>query len=85
MFITREVVYNVLEKGLESNENLVPNKLKRHQLTLNADIKLEEVCNGVIDPDTKETLTNYRKVIQSPVLRKIWTKAMSKEFGNIAQ
>lgn len=46
---------------------------------------IEEVCNGVVHPVTKETLTQYRKVVKVPELRDTWTKAMSKELGNISQ
>ena len=52
---------------------------------MNMNIDLEEVCNGVVNPITKETLTNYKKVIACPELREVWMKAMCKELGNIAQ
>ncbi len=54
-------------------------------LTLNLNVNLEEVCNGVVNPTTKETMTAYEKVIACPELRKVWLKAMCKELGNIAQ
>ena len=52
---------------------------------MNYQVNLEEYCNGVVHPITKETLTNYKKVIQCPELRDVWMKAMCKELGNIAQ
>jgi len=52
---------------------------------MNMNIDLEEVCNGVVNPITKETLTNYKKVIACPELCAVWMKAMCKELGNIAQ
>ena len=52
---------------------------------MNCQVNLEEYCNGVVHPITKETLTNCKKVIQCPKLREVWMKAMCKELGNIAQ
>ena len=63
----------------------MPANLEDKQLTMNMNIDLEEVCNSVINPITKETLTNYKKVIACPELREVWMKAMCKELGNIAQ
>jgi len=39
----------------------------------------------VTHPDTGETITSYKKLLQIPLLRNIWTKAMCKELGNISQ
>jgi len=63
----------------------MPAKLEDKKLTMNMNIYLKEVCNGVVNPITKETLTNYKKVIACPELREVWMKAMCKELGNIAQ
>ena len=52
---------------------------------MNLNVNLEEVCNGVVNPTTKETMTAYKKVIACPELRQVWLKAMCKELGNIAQ
>ena len=52
---------------------------------MNMNIDLKEVCNGVVHPITEDTLTNYKKVIACPQLRKLWMKAMCKELGNIVQ
>ena len=56
-----------------------------HGLPFNFDIDIEEVCNGVVDPTTKKTLTKYHKVIEVPELRETWMKAMCIELGRIAQ
>ena len=52
-----------------------------HDLPFNFDIDIEEVCNGVVDPSTKKTLTKYHKVIEVPKLRETWMNAMCIELG----
>ena len=34
---------------------------------------------------TGESITSYKKLARDPLLREIWTTAMGKEFGNMAQ
>ena len=46
---------------------------------------LEEVANGVVHPVTKETITKYKKLIEDPLLRETWSKAMCKELGRLCQ
>ena len=36
----------------------------------------EKVANGVVHPVTKETITKYKKLIEDPLLREMWAKAM---------
>jgi hypothetical protein len=36
-------------------------------------------------PVTKETITHYRELIKDPLLKDLWTKAMSKELHQLAQ
>eukprot|EP00804_Cyclotella_cryptica_P000090 CCRYP_013749-RA/>CCRYP_013749-RA protein AED:0.16 eAED:0.11 QI:0/0/0/1/0/0/3/0/1031 len=43
------------------------------------------VCNGVVHPITKETITKYEKLANDPILQTVWTKAMCKELGRLAQ
>jgi len=45
----------------------------------------EHVANGVVHPVTKETITKYEKLANDPILKDIWTKAMCKELGRLAQ
>ena len=82
---TQEALYHVLGSGLENSSAIHTPANMQNGLTLNTNIDLAEVCNGVVDPDTNETLTNYSKVIQCPALRAVWLKAMCKELGNISQ
>ena len=46
---------------------------------------LEEVASGVVHPVTKETITKYKKLIEDPLLRETWSKAMCKELGRLCQ
>ena len=45
---------------------------------------LKEVANGVVHPVTKETITNYKKRINDPLLRDDWMKGVCKELGRLA-
>ena len=45
----------------------------------------EEVANGVVHPVTKETITKYKTLINDPLLRDVWSKAMCKELGRLCQ
>ena len=51
---------------------------------VNVNVNLEEVCNGVVNSITNETMISYKKVINCPALRTIWIKAIGKELGRIA-
>ena len=46
---------------------------------------LEHMCNGVVHPITKETITKYYTLLEDPLLRDIWLEAMAKELGRLAQ
>ena len=46
---------------------------------------MQEAYNGVVHPITKKTITKYKELAKDPELRDVWTKAMHKELGNIAQ
>ena len=46
---------------------------------------VEEVVNGVVHPTTKETITKYQKLIDEPLLRDVWMRALCKELGRLAQ
>ena len=45
----------------------------------------EEVANVVVHPVTKETITKYKKLIDDPLMRLVWSKAMCKELGRLCQ
>jgi hypothetical protein len=37
-----------------------------HDLYTGPVVEIKEYCNGVVHPVTKETITNYRKLIKDP-------------------
>ena len=45
---------------------------------------LEEAANGMVHPDTKETITRYSELINDPVLRFVWIIAMCIEPGRLS-
>jgi hypothetical protein len=49
------------------------------------DTQLEHICNGVVHPVTQETITKYEKLANDPIIQTVWTKAMCKELGRLAQ
>jgi len=68
-FISIEVLNSVIVRGcLESITWLVPDILADIKLTIQPAIDVEEICNGVAHPITKETITKYEKLINDPVL-----------------
>ncbi len=48
---------------------------------------MEEMCNGVVHPDTKETINKYHKILadKNDEFRKTWVQGMCKELGRLAQ
>jgi hypothetical protein len=47
-------------------------------------IGIKEVCNRVVHPVTKETITKYTKLMHNPVLSPLWVSMMSKELHRLA-
>jgi hypothetical protein len=43
-------------------------------------INIDKVCNGVVLPITKETITKNNKLMNDPTLKDLWVPAMSKEL-----
>ena len=54
-------------------------------ITAMPSIEIEEIANNVVHPTTTETITKYQKLVDEPLLRDIWIKAMCKELGRLAQ
>jgi len=46
-------------------------------------MNIHEVANGVVHPTTKEKITKNQKLINEPLLRDVWMKAMCKELGRL--
>ncbi len=62
-------------------------KLNNSSNRFQHNINIEEVCNGIIHPITKETITKYTKtkLMDDPALKGLWVPAMSKELHCLAQ
>jgi hypothetical protein len=56
-----------------------------NEIRHNFDVDIEHFCAGVVHPVTGETINNYRKLANDPVLKPDWTTEFGREFGNIAQ
>ena len=70
------------------NENgpaFIPGRLNNSAPSLKTEIELEHCANGVVHPITKETITKYEKLENDPITQEVWTKAMTKELGRLAQ
>ena len=53
--------------------------------TSNYDADIEHFCAPVVHLETGETITSYKKLQPDLVTKEIWTKALGKEFGSLAQ
>ena len=87
MFLHTEALNKVLVDGFiheakMRSKNSLPTSLTDN---INLTVEMQEVCNGVVHPITKQTITKYEELANNPELRDVWTKAMCKELGNIAQ
>ena len=83
--ISRQALYHAIGLGFTNAPHItVPHCLAQNQYT-GPVIEIEEYCNGVVHPVTKETITHYRKLIKDPLLKDLWIKAMSKELHRLAQ
>ena len=85
--ISRQALYHVIGLGfLNAPANTIPSSLAPcHQQSNDPFMNIEEHCNGVVHPVTKETITQYKKLINDPILKDLWLKAMSKELHRLAQ
>ena len=71
---------------IKAPANTVPTSLAQyHQQSTDPLMDIEEHCNGVVHPITKETITQYRKLINDPILKNLWLKAMRNELHRLAQ
>ena len=48
-------------------------------------LNLEQVANGVVHPVTQKNHHKYKNLIEDPLLRETWMKAMAKELRRLAQ
>jgi hypothetical protein len=83
---TNDALYHMVGNHIESYSGAyVPDDLKNSIGHLNVQVPLEEVAGaGVVHPVTGETLTKYEQLLKVPALCKIWSAAMCKELGRLA-
>jgi hypothetical protein len=83
--ISCQALYHIITLGFaNAPATSILCKLIHNQYTSPV-IEIEEYCNGIVHPVTKETITHYRKLIKDPLLRDLWLKAMSKELHCLVQ
>eukprot|EP00804_Cyclotella_cryptica_P028694 CCRYP_008187-RA/>CCRYP_008187-RA protein AED:0.42 eAED:0.42 QI:0/0/0/0.5/0/0/2/0/188 len=85
--INNHALYHVVGTHLHNTclQAFTPNKFNTNQPLFAVDAQLEHMCNGVVHPVTKETITKYKKLANDPILQAVWTKAMCEELGRLAQ
>jgi hypothetical protein len=85
--ISRQALYHVIGLGFtNAPAYTVPDSLAQQRKQYTGPlIDIDEYCYGVVHPVTKETITHYRKLVKDPLLKTMWSKAMSKELHRLAQ
>jgi hypothetical protein len=83
--ISCQALYHIINLGFGNPPAIsIPRSLARNHYT-GPIIEIKEYCNGVVHPVTKETITHDRKLMKDPILKDLWTKAISKEIHCLAQ
>jgi hypothetical protein len=83
--ISRQALYHIIGIGFTNAAlNTIPRSLAKHANKYAPVIDIEEYCCGVVHPVTKVTIMQYRKLMKEPLLKNLWTKAMSKELHRLA-
>ena len=67
------------------HSNFIPNSFTNDAAFYTSECQLEHIANRVVHPVTQETITKYEKLANDPLLKDVWTKAMCKELGRLAQ
>jgi len=86
--INSQAVIKLMGTHLENPHHhcFIPGTFQNSTISLTHECKFDEpVANGVVHPVTKETITKYEKLANDPVMKDVWTKAMCKELGRLAQ
>jgi hypothetical protein len=84
--ISCQALYHVINLAFNSPPKYtIPQALARLIDCILHSIDIKEVCNRVIHPVTKETITKYTKLMHNPVLSPLWVPAMSKELHRLVQ
>eukprot|EP00804_Cyclotella_cryptica_P017218 CCRYP_013146-RA/>CCRYP_013146-RA protein AED:0.42 eAED:0.42 QI:0/-1/0/1/-1/1/1/0/225 len=85
--IKSHALYHAVGTHLHSEtiNAFTPTKYNAQHPAFAFDAQLQHVCNGVVHPVTKETITKYEKPANDPLMQEVWTKAMCKELCRLAQ
>ena len=83
MFVQADAVKETLAHAMEAPKHWVSEKFMKDQA--NPDhIDQQEFYTVVTHPDTGETNTSYKKLMQIPALKHVWDEAMCKGLGKIS-
>jgi hypothetical protein len=84
--ISKQALYHIIDVGLTNTPlYTILHSFAKHANKYAPVIDIDEYCYGIVHPVTKETITQYRKLMKEPLLKNLWTKAMSKELHQLAQ
>jgi hypothetical protein len=85
--IPSHALYHLMGQSLEqpTTAAYIPRAFHDAREPLQETQQFEHCANPVVHPVTKETITKYEKLANDPLLRDVWTAAMSKELGRLAQ
>jgi hypothetical protein len=84
--ISLQALYHVINLVFNAQPTYtIPQALCKSPNCIHHIINIEEVCNGVFHPVTKETIMKYTKLMNAPNLKKLWVPAMSKELYWLVQ
>ena len=84
--ISQQTLYSYLDNAVfDTPEWSIPNNLMNEELPTTPQIYLEEYANRVVHPVTKETITKYKTLIEDPLLKDKWKKAMYVELGRLTK
>jgi hypothetical protein len=84
--IALHALYHVINLAFNNPPSYtIPTKLNNSSNRFQHNINIEEVCNGVVHPITKQMITKYTKLMDDPALIGLWVPAMSKELHCLAQ
>jgi hypothetical protein len=84
--IAAYALYHVINLVFNNSPSItIPTKLNNSTNRFQHNINIKEVCNGIINPFTKETITKYIKLMDNPALKNLWVPAMSKELHCLAK
>ena len=79
MYVQADAVNKMLAHAMEAPKHWVSEKLMKDQSNPEH-VDQQEYCAGFTHPDTGETITSYKKLMQILALKHIWEEAMCKEL-----